>query len=408
MKILFIHQNFPGQFGRLALELSARPGIEVVALAQNKRPPIPNVKMYFYELSRSMTRGLHRYVRSYEHAIIVGQAVVRACLALEKAGFKPDVVYGHNGWGETLFLKDIWPDVPVLSFFEFFYSPEGADVGFDPEFPPSVDDRLRLRIKNSVNLVGLEAATWGISPTRWQRSRYPAWAQSRISTIHDGIDTELCRPKPNVQLVLPDGTRFDRGQPVITYVARNLEPYRGYHSFIRALPEILERIPEARVLIVGGKGVSYGSAPKGAKNWVERMEQEVKLDPKRVWHLGQVSYEEFLALLQVSRVHVYLTYPFVLSWSLLEAMSCECAIVGSRTPPVEEAIADGVHGVLVDMLSPREIARAVVDLVADPVRSRALGKAARNHVIDAYDFKRRCGPLQFELLRRLAAGDTPY
>lgn len=307
-----------------------------------------------------------------------GQGAVRAGLALQQRGFTPDVICAHPGWGEELFLKDVFPDAKLLTYCEFYYRADGSDVGFDPEQPVSLDTRCRIRAKNAALLISLEAADWGISPTEWQHRQHPDIFRSKISIIHDGVDTDLGRPDETVTIILPDGRPLTRRDEVVTYVARNLEPYRGFPTFMRAAADILRRRPYARILVVGGDEVSYGAGPTDAANWREKMLAEVTPDPDRIHFLGKVPYDQFLRILRLSRAHVYLTYPFVLSWSLLEAMACGAVVVGSATPPVKEVIDHGRNGFLVDLFDSRMVADRVVEALErasdDPDSLMAAGR----------------------------------
>lgn len=280
--------------------------------------------------------------------------------------------------------KDIYADVPLITFFEFYYHAQDADVGFDPEYPNSLNDNLRIRIKNATNLLSLDAADIGISPTAWQRSLYPLEYQSKIRLIHEGINTDIAIPDPMAFLELPSGLRLTKKDEVITYVARNLEPYRGFHIFMRAVEQIRQRRPNCHVLIVGGDEVSYGQKLPAGETYREQMLKEVKIDPARVHFMGHIPYAQYLKVLQVSSAHVYLTVPFVLSWSMLEAMSAECVVIGSATPPVQEVIEDGVNGLLVDFFSPEQIADAVDKVMDDKKRLEGIGKKARKTILENY------------------------
>ncbi|HEX6828030.1 MAG TPA: glycosyltransferase family 4 protein, partial [Burkholderiales bacterium] len=348
----------------------------------------------------------HHYVRNLENAVRRGQALARLALEIRRQGFVPDIVCAHPAWGEALFLKDVFPESPLLGFFEFFYHGSASDVDFDPEFPAILDDRLRVRVKNANMLLNLEACDWGLSPTEWQKRQYPDAFQPRISVIHDGIDTGLARPDPGAVLEVPEpGVRLTAGDEVVSFVVRNLEPYRGFHVFMRALPELQRLRPQARIVVLGGDQVSYGKPPAGGGTWREQMlrELEGRLDLDRIHFLGQVPYATYLRLLQVSSAHVYLTYPFVLSWSMLEAMSVGCPVIGSRTPPVQEVIEDGVNGLLVDFFSPGEIAARVAEVLARPDAIAPLRARAREHIVARYDLRTVCLPAHLALLDRLAS-----
>lgn len=370
MNFLFIHQNFPGQYKNIIRHLVAR-GDRVVFLSQPNQNRIAGVRLVTYRPARLATPGIHHYIRDYEAAILNGQAVYRICMALRGRGFRPDIVVGHTGWGEMSFVKDVWPDVPALGYFEFYYRLQGSDVGFDPAAPAMVDDGPRLRAKNSITALALESVDWGQTPTQWQWSRFPDHARRRISVLHEGIDTAVVRPDPSAQFVVPEARLgFRPGAPVVTYMARGLEPYRGFPSFMRALPAVLRRRPEAHVLIAGTDEIFYGRRHPSGRSYVQAMLDELgdRIDRNRVHFLGRIAYERHLALLAVSAVHVYLTYPFVLSWSMLEAMSAGCLVVGSATPPVQEVIAEGETGMLADFHDPAAIAERIVQGLAEPER----------------------------------------
>jgi glycosyltransferase involved in cell wall biosynthesis len=342
----------------------------------------------------------------FELAIRHGTAVASALRMLRDQGVIPDVIVGHSGWGETLFVKDVYPEVPLLAYFEFFYRHEGVDVDFDPEFPPSPDDSARLRVRNAVNLLSFQSADWGNAPTRWQQSLYPEEMRARISVIHEGIDTDAIRPDPDAWLQLDrDNLVLTRNDEIITYVARNLEPYRGFHVFMRALPEIQRRRPDAHVLIVGGDEVSYGSPLRSGLTYRQHMlaELEGKVNLDRVHFLGQLPYENYVSLLQISSAHVYLTYPFVLSWSFLEAMAAGCVVIGSRTPPVEEVIEDGVNGFLVDFFSTDELVDKIETILDDKALSEQIRDQGRQTVIKKYDLHTRMLKRWHRLLDGLAA-----
>jgi len=401
MNILFVHQNFPGQYLHLARHLAARPGHRVVALSQRRDGDLPGVQTIRYRPQRDVAAEMHHYLKPTEAGVLNAQAVARAALELKRSGFIPDVMLGHNGWGEIWYLKDVFPTTPLIGYFEFFYHLHGADVGFDPAEKPRFDTGPRIRTKNLGNLLGLEACDWGQCPTAWQHSRYPEHYRPMLRIIHDGIDTERVRPDPSASLHLQEpGLDLCAGDEIVTYVARNLEPYRGFPSFMRSLPAILDARPKARILIVGGDEVSYGAAPGDGQTWRQKMRDELgdSFDSSRVHFLGRVAYPTFLKVLQVSAVHVYLTYPFVLSWSMLEAMAAGCLVVGSRTAPVEEVIRNGENGRLVDFFKPAEIAEAVIEALADPAQWVALREKARQCIVEGYDLKRICLPKQLALL----------
>lgn len=373
------------------------------------RPPvqIPGVRIVQHTVERGSTPGIHALAGNFESKMLRGESAARAAMALRAEGFEPDVICGHSGWGETVFLKDVWPRARLLSFIEFIYASAGADVGFDPEFPLDDAGSFKIRSLNAASYLVMEASDWLVTPTRWQAAKIPRACHGSLSVIHDGVDTDQIRPNAETIVTLGRGSiRVRPGDEVITFVNRNLEPYRGYHMFMRALPEIMRRRPQARVVLVGGSGVSYGPAPEKGRTYRDIYLDEVKadIDLSRVHLVGSIPFGVYLQLLQVSAAHVYLTYPFVLSWSLLEAMAAGCAIVGSATPPVEEVVRHGESGVLVDFFSTGEIAAAVVDMLAQPRAYQSMRMQARQTVVDEFDLKRICLPRHLQLIDKLAAG----
>ncbi|HWI83576.1 glycosyltransferase family 4 protein [Ramlibacter sp.] len=389
LRILFIHQNFPAQFVHVAGELQRR-GHEVVALAVRGHP-IPGVRFFRYAPAAPERPSEIDLARDFEVKIARGRACAAAMGKLEAGGFHPDVVVAHPGWGEALFCKDVWPRARLVVYAEFFYAPEGSDYGFDPEFSSASDElRMRLRLKNTVHLHALAAADRVYTPTRWQCSQLPPEFRAKTVVAFDGIDTALVRPDPRATVRLArEQVQVTAGDEVITFVNRNLEPYRGFHRFMRALPEILRRRPAARCIIVGGDEVSYGAPPPGGGTWREYMLREVggRLPVERVHFLGRVPYADYVRLLQLAACHVYLTYPFVLSWSCLEAMSAGAVVVASRTGPVQEVIEHGRNGLLFDFFDTDALTGQVVDVLANPGSYRAIGRAARETVVARYDLR---------------------
>ena len=405
MKILFVHQAFPSQFKHLAPAL-VEQGHEVSALTLRSVNDVamPRVNVLQYKLARSNATNGHPWTVDFESKAIRGEACMRAAFKLKDNGYYPDIVLAHPGWGESLFLKSVWPNTKLKLYAEFFYHTSGADVGFDPEFS-STDraDSGRVALKNANNFLQFHQADSGISPTHWQASTFPQHIRDKITVIHDGIDTEVLKPNPEVRFTLDSGRVFTRNDEVITFVNRALEPYRGFHTFMRSLPRLLSARPNAQVLIVGREGVSYGAQPPNGKSWKTIFSEDVlpKLTPQqreRIHFLGTIDYQHFINLLQVSRVHVYLTYPFVLSWSLLEAMSVGCSIVASDTQPLHEAIKHNDTGLLVDFFDQDALADSVARLLDDEYTRVRLGEAARAFAIENYDLEKHCLPKQIQWL----------
>jgi glycosyltransferase involved in cell wall biosynthesis len=411
MRILFIHQNFPGQFKLLANTLAQQKGFEVVGMGDaanlETKPKTTAFPVLGYPCRPRNKSPGHHYLASFETAIRRGQDVLRACQQIRAKGFVPDLIIGHPAWGELLFIKDVFPDARLIAYFEFFYRAVGADVGFDPEFPSKADDRYKLRIRNSTQLHALAECDAGISPTLWQRSTYSVREQARIRVIHEGIDLETACPDPAAAFRLADGRLLTRKDRVITFVSRQLEPYRGFHVFMRALPELQRTLPDARFVIVGGDGVSYGASPPAPyASYREQLLAEVgsRIDPKRTHFVGRLPYADYLRLLQISRLHIYLTYPFVLSWSMLEAMACGAPVLGSATPPVQEVIRDGENGFLFDFFDRDQLVeRAAGILGRDESQIESVRQAARREVESRFSFKHTSLPAYMDLIAAVTA-----
>ena len=406
MKILFVHQNFPGQFRHLAPALAER-GHHVIALTAESNQQQSAVRSYRYPMpDPAPDPRQSRLGTTYTAMTDRAHRTARAALQLrDKIGFSPDVVFGHSGWGETLFLREIWPEARHLNYAEFYYATKGLDVGFDPEFSSEDIARQFSVVARQGHLaLAMVQCDAALSPTEWQADSFPPCFRDKITITHDGIDTDRLTPDPEARFHLADGRVLRAGDEVLTYVARNLEPYRGIHVFLRALPEILAARPQAQVVILGGDGVSYG-APPPQGTWKAQLLRELggQLDMSRVHFPGRVPYAEFVALMRVSRVHAYLSVPFVLSWSMLEAMSMGALVIGSRTGPVEEVISDGVNGRLADFFDIEGWSELLTDALAAPQRYNGLRDAARKSIIENYDLKRVCLP---RLIRFVEQPDT--
>ncbi|MFN3209764.1 MAG: glycosyltransferase [Roseovarius sp.] len=412
MKILFIHQNFPGQYKHLAPLLASR-GHECLALTLKVTKPTTwqGVRIVPYSLPKRAGQNLHPWLVDLDTKLTRGDACYRAARALKEQGYSPDLILAHPGWGESMFLRDVWPEARFAIYCELYHVADDQHLNFDPEFDKSDHglQALRIRMKNVNNHLHFPFADAGISPTRFQADTFPPEFRDRITVSHDGIDTLNACPMPDVRLTIEGQVDVTRDDEVITFVNRNLEPYRGYHVFMRALPRLLRERPNARILIVGGDEVSYGAAPPKGQTWKQIFLDEVRdrisdADMARVHYLGRIPYDQFLRLLQVSRVHVYLTYPFVLSWSLMEAMSCGAAIVASGTAPVREVIRHDENGRLVDFFDGDALVDEVCALLEDAPARRRLGAAARELMRDRYDLRTICLPRQLEWLSTVMDG----
>lgn len=386
MRILFLHNNFPGQFKHLAAAMGRDPAHEVVFGTTRKDGEIEGVRRVVHRAARGIHGETHHYLRPMEKAVIHGEAVLRMAEVLRKEGFVPDVIYGHSGWGPTLFMKDLFPEAKLLCYFEWFYHSVDSDVDFDPSVKLSADDVARIRMKNGPILIDLEQCDRGLAPTRWQQGRFPAEWRRKIDVAHDGIDTEICKPNRGARLVLPRlGIDLREFSELVTYVAWGMEPYRGFPQFIKAVSLLQERRPGLHAVVVGHDRVAYGRQRTDGKTWKQDLLESTVLDLKRLHFPGMLPYEEYLKVLQASSAHVYLTRPFILSWSMLEAMACGCLVVASRTAPVQEVIEDEANGLLVDFFSPEAIAGRIAEALDNPDKMKPIRERARQHVIDHYD-----------------------
>ena len=406
MRIAFIHQNMPGQYRGLLPHFAANPEHEVVAIGETDNirrnfAQVPSgMKLLGYQMPKIPPVTGHPFLVSTENFTYRGEVVGRVLVELKKSGFGPDVVCSHPGWGESLFIKDVYPDTRLINYCEFFYKSQGCDFGFDPEFPDRPFSEWNLRTRNAIQLLSLNSMDVGVSPMKWQAGTYPTEYRPKISVVHEGVDTKRVAPDPEASITLrKDNVTLTAQDEVITFVSRNLEPYRGFHIFMRSLPELLVKRPKAHVVIIGGDEVSYGKTLSQG-TYRERALQEVgdKIDFSRVHFVGKVPYADYLRVLQVSTAHVYLTYPFVLSWSMLEAMAAGCVIVGSRTASVEEVIKHNQNGLLVDFFSPAEIVETVCRVCEKPDSYQNMRKKARQTIVKSYDFETVCLPQHMRLI----------
>ena len=386
MKILFLHPNFPAQFRHLATVLGQDPQNTVIYVTNRREGNIAGVNKVIYSKSREVRPETHHYVRPLESAVLEAQGVYRVLQKLKDRGFYPDIVYGHSGWGPTLFIKDVFPQATLLCYFEWYYRAYGSDASFDPSEPLSADDEARIRVKNAPILLDLVSCDRGLSPTQWQRSQFPPEFQSKIKVHHDGIDTNYFQPLPNAKLSLPRiNLDLTEVEEIVTYVARGMEPYRGFPQLIETISVLQQKRPRCHFVIVGKNRVAYGKNLPDGKTYKEAMLEKFSLDLSRVHFTDLLPYEEYLQVLQASSVHIYLTRPFVLSWSMLEALATGCLIVASDTAPVTEVIEDNVNGLLVNFFDPQQISDRVIEALDNPERMTAIRDRARKTILESYD-----------------------
>lgn len=409
MNILFVHNNFPAQFRHLAQRFLRISGIQVQAIGASTAPSLPGIATARYTFPAAASQAVHAFGARFDLDCRRAEQILYEAVHLKSQGFVPQLIYVHPGWGEALPLRTLFPDATICVLAEFYYAPRGTDVGFDPEFVNfGVDGEVRIALRNASTLMALVDCDYAIAPTAWQRSVFPRDFENKIHVVHDGLDLAGLVPAGKPASFSLPGLDIGADEEIITFVSRNLEPYRGFHIFMRSLPELLSRRPRARVMIVGGEGVSYGAMPNRHSSWRNVMLEELgdRIDLRRVHFLGVTDYQNYLALLRRSDTHVYLTYPFVLSWSMLEAMAMECLVIASDTPPVTEVIQGGHNGLLVPFFDPSALARTLSQALDNPSRLTAVRKAARQTILSRYDFESVSWPRHVALLRKYCRSDA--
>jgi glycosyltransferase involved in cell wall biosynthesis len=405
MRILLAHKFFPGQFVHLATALAADPAHDVVFLSTATSATLPGVRQRTITASRKASSHTHHYLQSLEDAVLLGQAAFRECQSLIQEGFRPDVIYAHAGFGPGLYMGDAFPDVPLLGYFEWFYRSEGADADFLAPRGVTEDERLRIRMRNAAILIELTGCTHGVCPTAFQRYQFPSEFRRKLVVMHDGVDIDYFKPVDRHHhpppLPIPG---LPANAVIVTYTARGLEPYRGFPQFLQAIAIIQQRRPEVHAIIVGSDRVYYSPPAPGGHTYKTLMLKRLPhLDHRRLHFLDFLSLDAYRSVLRASAVHVHLTVPFVLSWSLIEAMATGCTIVASDTAPVREVIVPDVNGLLADFRDPLAIAERVMQALADPDLAHRIGAAARVQAVDRFALGALL-PRQMDLLKRVAEG----
>jgi len=406
MRLLVTHNNFPAQFRHICEYLGRTPGNKVVFATKNPRQEwvIPGVDKLVFTPDGTPDEHAYAPGRNFEEGTRHGIGLLRALIALKKKGFVPDVMLGHSGWGQTMFLQEVYPDTPFIGYFEWYYNARGREATFENRAKSEFDNAM-LRLRNTAILHDLISCRAGISPTNWQRSQFPVEFQSKIVQAHDGINTRYFAPLregllPPEKLDIP-GVDLTGVKELVTYCSRGLEPYRGFPQFYDSLPAILAERPDCHVLIVGDDRVCYSPKPPDGQSYKSQALERTKVDEKRVHFCGALPYGKYKDVLLASSAHVYLTWPFVLSWSFLEAMSCGCLLVGSNTDPVREVLVHKENGLLTDFHDPQKIAGSVIYALKHQDRLAGLRQNARRTVLERYCLS-KCLPLHLRLLNDVA------
>ena len=399
MRLMFLHNNFPAQFGSLARHMSER-GHDVTFATRWQGTAPDWLRLVRYQPHREVGKGQHPYLAFVESAVLNGQALARAGWKMKEEGYSPDLIVAHSGWGPGLYVRDIWPDARYLGYFEWYYQSKGADLGFLD--PVTRDDEHRVRTRNAAILLDLAACHWGLVPTRFQASRFPELLQRKLTVQHDGVDTDYFAPRPGRRLKLPDHD-LSGVEELVTYVARGMEPYRGFPQAMAAFAEVQKRRPGAHIVVVGEDRVAYGRRLPDGDTFRTKMLREIEFDRDRLHFTGRLPRNLYREVLLASSVHVYLTIPFVLSWSMIEAMSAGCLLVASNTDPVREVVRDGENGLLVDFFDTGALAERICDTLDRPEDFGQLRDGARRTAVDRYALAKLV-PQRARLLEAVADG----
>lgn len=398
MKALFVHKNWPAQFGGFGAYLK-RSGWDVAFATQREEARSDTMRIVRFESHRASSSSTHPYLRSLEEAVIAGQGLARAAMTLSRSGWAPDVIVSHSGWVAGAFAKSVWPGAVFVPYFEWFYHFPPVDrTAYDKPVEP-LDASARTRARNLPFMMDFDAAEVGLIPTAFQAEQFPSWMRDRLVVMHDGIDTDFHCPGPGeaarARYAIPAGAEL------VTSLARGMEPHRGFPEIMRAIAKLQKRRPNLHAVIVGEDRVAYGAKLPEGQSWKERVLGELDLDLERVHFPGRIPRNEMVELLRASDAHLYVTVPFVLSWSMLEAMSIGCVLVASDVAPVREFVADGRTGLLVpqgdvDAL----VARVEAALDAQGGRG-AIRANARQQIRDQLDAERILYPRKRDLLKSL-------
>jgi len=412
MNILFIHNNFPGQYKHLVNALVRDKQHNVAFVTTQADVEIAGVRKFLVDIKSINDKGredIHRYLRKYQTLIYRSEIFYRAFRFVQEKGFYPDVIALHPGWGVGLFVRDAFPNTPILTYQEYFRLPHiEALETFPPQLrDPEASKYWRIHMSRSLN--HLVWTDWSITPMYWQRNSFPDVFHPRISVLHEGIDTNALSHDavPLKPLKFSNGISLNPDDEIVTYATRNQEPVRGFPTVIKAIQLIQKQRPHCHFILLGGSGSGYSSyVPPDGKTWQEYMFDEVKVDRSKIHTPGYIDYKAYLGVLRASKVHIYLTTGFVLSWSFLEAMSLGCLIVGSKTPPVQEVMQNGKNGLLVDFNDHEALADNVIQALEKQKEMQELRIQARQTIIQGYALKDIL-PLQLDLLKDLARGDIP-
>lgn len=397
MHIVYVHQNFPAQFGHIARHLVQKLGWQCTFVSQTPAGNVEGIEKIKYEIEGGATKANHYCTRTFENTVWHTHGVYKALKA--RPAIRPDLIVGHSGFGSTLFLRELYPSTPIINFFEYYYRAHDplSDMDFRKDLGWEVPELnyLRSYCRNAMILLDLQACDAAYTPTEFQKSRFPVEYLPKLEVIFDGVDrgvyhghqetlrpaVESRGPRTIAGVDVPAGTR------IVTYVSRGFESMRGFDIFMRAAKLIYQRFPDVLFFVVGTDRIAYGGDEnyiKGYKSFKEYVFSRDSYDLSRFVFTGRLTPPQLGRLLAATDLHIYLTVPFVLSWSMMDALSCGAVVLGSRTPPVQEMIRDGENGLLADFFSPEEFADKAVKVLEDPAAHRPLGRAAEQMIVEQY------------------------
>jgi glycosyltransferase involved in cell wall biosynthesis len=398
MHVLFVHQNYPAQFGHIAAHLAASHGFRCTFVSERPDGEQGGVRRISYKAVGGATAKTAYATRGFENAVAHAQGVFDACKA--HPWLKPDLIVGHSGFGSTLFLRELY-DAPIVNYFEYFYQPRESDLDFRPEFPPEERDRLRSYSRNAMILLDLENCDAGYCPTRWQHGRLPRAYSDKVDVIFDGVDTKMWRRIEGTKRVVA-GREVPASTRIVTYVGRGFESIRGFDIFMRTASRVYRAWPDVLFVVVGSDRIAYGGDLKyiAGPSFKSHVLDQEDYDLEKFVFTGPVPPAELARLLSIGDAHIYLTVPFVLSWSLFNALACGATIVASDTEPVRELIEPGRTGLLADFYDVEGLADRVLDVLRAPEAHRHLGQAGENLIRDVYALDRTL-PRMLELYREV-------
>ena len=383
MHILFVHQNFPAQFGPFAFRLAETPGYRCTFVSQKLDEVYRGVRCLKYGTRGGATNATNFLSRTFENGVWHAAGVHESLVAAPE--IRPDLIVGHSGFGSTIFLRDLYPGVPIVNLFEYFYRVAGADMDFRPDFPAQPLDRHRARTRNAMILLDLDNCDLGYCPTAWQLSRFPTEYRAKLRPLFDGVDTNLWKPDPTAPRIV--GNRIlPPGMKLVTYVSRGMESMRGFDLFVKVAKRICDRRADVMFAVVGSDRVCYGGDERftGGKTFKDWVLAQDAYDLSRIVFTGSLPEAELARLLAASDLHLYFTVPFVLSWSMVNAMSCGAVVLASDTAPVRELIVHGKTGLLAPFFDVEGFAEQANRVLDDPAGHAPLGRAAAELIREKY------------------------